>query len=191
MFFVCVLQGNTALHLAAWNGHPESAKLLLDAGADKNLLNAVRWRDQNSTRRTFSLLLPKAGNTPEGDARQRKHSSVADLIRDFKPADVRDEKQRVVVTDEQVRGASAAAPRSKNRELASSADVALPPTREIPEPRPRDDGAGDDEAKEPVEPNVHDDGVVVDRPICQKVGPGAFFRRRRSFLLSGAAPVRL
>ena len=38
------LQDNTPLIIAAYCGHTEVVRLLLEAGADKMLKNEVRWR---------------------------------------------------------------------------------------------------------------------------------------------------
>ena len=41
MSVVCVVQGCTALHYAAFWGREECATILLDAGADKTILSTV------------------------------------------------------------------------------------------------------------------------------------------------------
>ena len=56
----------TALHLAAYDGHTSSASILLGAGADPDLVN--KW-----------------GETPRGLAVSRGHRSVSDLIAKTRP----------------------------------------------------------------------------------------------------------
>ena len=43
-FCSCIQDGTTALLYAAMNGHADCARLLLDAGADLETTDVVRWR---------------------------------------------------------------------------------------------------------------------------------------------------
>ena len=48
--------GDTALILAAWHGHTEIARLLLECGANKNMKNDVRINNNSSGARIFMCL---------------------------------------------------------------------------------------------------------------------------------------
>ena len=94
----CDGDGSTALHYAAWKGHPDAAAVLLDHGADIQAKNQNgHWGDSplhaaahGNQKAVAELLIERgadiralnaAGRTPLGETAAHKATAVANLLK--------------------------------------------------------------------------------------------------------------